>query len=406
MKREWRVLIADDEPIIREGIRDSVDWEALHMKVVEEAEDGEEALELVLHKDVDIVLADLNMPIMDGITFIKELRKERPECRVIIVTGHDEFSYAQEAIRLHVDEYILKPAEPAQLSKVLGRIEKELEEATVKERQVKLASAHIQKNYPLLRERFCLKWIEGQLREQEISEQLQFLQLPEVAPTVFAMFRWAEQGVSQQTMKEKDRQLLLYAIENIVSEYVSPWTYVLFRDPMDLLVLCVWGEVPDELFPRVEQSVKKYLKLRITQHFEYVQGGLTQIPEIYRNTKTILYREAGISPIAKRARQYITEHFADKDITLEQAAHELQVSPVYLSRLLKQELGSTFISILTQTRIKKAIQLLHGTDCPIYEIAERVGYETQHYFSTAFKKMTGVSPIQYRKGGSCRERVE
>ncbi|MNJ77807.1 HTH-type transcriptional regulator YesS [compost metagenome] len=73
------------------------------------------------------------------------------------------------------------------------------------------------------------------------------------------------------------------------------------------------------------------------------------------------------------------------------------MSTVYLSRLFKQEVGASFVSVLTQTRIKQAIRLLSETDLAIHEIAEQTGYESQHYFSTAFKKAAGLPPNQYRK---------
>ncbi|MCV4566526.1 AraC family transcriptional regulator, partial [Escherichia coli] len=90
-------------------------------------------------------------------------------------------------------------------------------------------------------------------------------------------------------------------------------------------------------------------------------------------------------------------HFSDPKLTLESVAQSLNVSPVYLSRIIKQELGVSFVNLLTEIRIKKAIQLLTSTDLTINEISERVGYDTQHYFSTAFKKAVGMPPNQYRK---------
>lgn len=92
------------------------------------------------------------------------------------------------------------------------------------------------------------------------------------------------------------------------------------------------------------------------------------------------------------------EHYNEYGLTLEAMAGQLQASPVYLSRLFKQELGESFGTYLTQIRIRRAAQLLHSTELSINEVAEQSGYETQHYFSTAFKKHTGVSPLQFRKG--------
>lgn len=122
MSECWRVLIADDEPWIREGIRDAVSWERYQMSVSAEAENGEEAFELALKHGIDLLIVDLNMPIVNGITLMKKLRGALPQCRFVIVTGYDQFAYAQEAIRLNVDDYLLKPVDPAHLELVLENI--------------------------------------------------------------------------------------------------------------------------------------------------------------------------------------------------------------------------------------------------------------------------------------------
>lgn len=125
---------------------------------------------------------------------------------------------------------------------------------------------------------------------------------------------------------------------------------------------------------------------------------MTDLPAVYRSGKAAVMKENAVSPLVRRAKQYMLEHFADRRLTLEAMAGALQTSPVYLSRVIKQELGASFNSYLTQIRIRRAAQLLNATELTIAEIAEQVGYETQHYFSTAFKRTTGISPLQYRKG--------
>ncbi|VTR59495.1 nitrate/nitrite response regulator protein [Actinobacillus pleuropneumoniae] len=182
MKKAYQVLIADDEPIIREGIRDAVDWGALGMEVAAEAEDGEEALELALSQPIDIMLVDMNMPFLDGIGLMKRMKEERPECRFVIITGHDEFAYAQEAIRLGVKDYILKPVNAEHLIQVLSSVRDELNDHQIQESYLKKASEQIEKNIPLLRERFCLEWMHGLLDEEEAIEQLEFLGLPPCRP--------------------------------------------------------------------------------------------------------------------------------------------------------------------------------------------------------------------------------
>lgn len=396
----WKVLIADDEAIIRWGIRDAVQWGALDMEVAAEAEDGEEALELAIELDIDVLLVDLSMPIMNGLTLVKHIREKLPECRIVIITGHDEFAYAQEAIRLSVDDYILKPTNPEQLTQVLTRIRDDLANSRKQQQHLEHASKQITRNFPLLRERFCLEWIKGQLTEAEVDEQLRFLMLPEASPQIVGVIRWPETISGAPLMPEKERQLFRFAIENIAAELLEGYEKVLFRDDAGLMVMIIWGEPPDRIFPEIEEAVRTHLKLPVQVQAEMFNGPLDKLAETYEIAKSAVYRDMTLSPLVRRAKQYLQEHYGDSELTLESMADALQASPVYVSRLLKQELGMTFVAYLTQLRMKKAVQLLNGTELSINEIAERVGYDTQHYFSTAFKKMNGVSPNQYRKGGA------
>jgi len=406
VNRIWKVLIADDEPIIREGIRTAVDWPALNMEVVAEAEDGEEALELAIEHQANIALVDLNMSIMDGLTLMKHLRDKLPTCRLVIVTGHDEFQYAQEAIRLNVDEYLLKPANPEQLRRVLERVGQGLEQAWREREHLMIASRQIQRNYPLLRERFCLEWIEGGMSEAEVAEQLEFLQLPKKCPDWIGVLRWSDPALERTLTKESDRQLYMFAIENMISEWLENTRYVIFRESGGLIAIIAWGVLDERLFAKITSSIVDYLKLSVTFSCKPLSGNFADVPTLYREAKHDVYRDTRLSPIVRRAKLYVTQRYHERGLTLELVADALQVNPVYLSRTLKQELGLSFSQLLTDIRMKKAVEMLASTDLTVHEISERVGYETQHYFSTVFKKTIGVSPNQYRRGGwgNCRFR--
>jgi two-component system response regulator YesN len=393
----WKVILADDESIIREGIRESIDWPAMQMQVCGEASDGEEALELCLEQDADILLVDINMPIMNGIEVVRNLKEKQSKCKIVIISGHDEFNYAQEAIRLDVTEYILKPASPEQLKQVLTNIKEQLIEAHKQEAFVKMASTQIEQNIPLLRERFFMNWLRDGMAEAEISEQLAFLKLPIVAPKQMSIIKSMEVSANH-LFTEKDRQLMLFSIENVVSELLVEHRFAAYRNLSDYLVVLSWDLISDEKWIQIEKAIQNYLKIGVAIKVEQIQGSLISVPESYRNGVLAITNEGQISPVARRARQFIQANFADKDVTLEMVADAINISPVYLSRLIKQELGTTFVSLMTQMRIQKAVQLLNTTNKSVNEIADLCGYESQHYFSTAFKKMMGVSPNQYRKG--------
>ncbi|MFC4099297.1 response regulator [Paenibacillus xanthanilyticus] len=397
MIENWRVMIADDESIIREGIRRSIPWEQLGLTVVCEAEDGEEALELAERHRVHIMLVDLSMPIMNGLTLITHIRERQPDCKIVIITGHDEFAYAHEAIKLNVDDYILKPVNPEALTVVLERVAGKLKAAVMQDERLQMASKQIEKNMTQLRERFCLEWIQDHPAREEVLEQLAFLRLPAEAPRLVGVLRWPEQAGGRSFYSERDRQLLLFAMENIVEECLRDFDHVHFRDPSGLIVLLIWGVPEAAQLERITSSIADYLRIHVLTSFQATGGELSRIPKLYGEAKTAVYRASRLSPLVRRTKEIIETRYFEPHLSLEGVAAELCVSTVYLSRIFKQEAGISFVGMLTGARIKQALQLLCETDLAMHEIAERIGYETQHYFSTAFKKAVGVSPNQYRK---------
>ena len=122
----WKVLIADEEPKIRRGLKASIERARPDMTVVAEAEDGAMALELAERERPDILLIDIRMPIMNGLELIERIAAVRSDCLIIVVSGHDEFEYAKKALQLKVFEYLLKPVSRDALAAVLARADAEL----------------------------------------------------------------------------------------------------------------------------------------------------------------------------------------------------------------------------------------------------------------------------------------
>ena len=98
-----------------------------------------------------------------------------------------------------------------------------------------------------------------------------------------------------------------------------------------------------------------------------------------------------------KAKQYIEEHYMNHDLSLEQVANQVHISPSYFSVLFKNEEGIAFTDYLIRIRIQRACELMMNTDLKAYEIADKVGYDTPAYYSTAFKKAMGISPTEYKK---------
>ena len=243
----YKVLIIDDEYFIREGMKQTIPWETLNCEIVGEAQDGEEGLEKILKLQPDIVISDIRMPKKDGLEMIEEIHSINQKIQIIILTGFREFEYAQQAIRLGVLRFLLKPSK-------FDEIKEAIEAAVTK-----------------------LETIQT-LKRQEIKEE---------------------------PKNEKPQFLVKQAIEYIYENY---------------------------------------------------------------NTK----------------------------LDLQTVADALFVSTWHLCKLLKKQTGTNFVDLLNNIRIENAKRMLLETNMKIYEIAEYVGYTDTAYFSKTFKKLTEVTPNEFR----------
>lgn len=166
----YKVFIVDDEPFIIEGLYDVVDWPAFGLEIVGHAENGKQALDKLQNLPVDILITDISMPIMTGLTLIAEARKIKPELKVIILSGFDDFAYLKEAMRLGIENYLLKPINFKELEETLsGTIEK--------------MNAY-QANYALneydisiLRSNILYRWLTGKIEADELTERASLLGL-------------------------------------------------------------------------------------------------------------------------------------------------------------------------------------------------------------------------------------
>ncbi len=128
-----RLLVVDDEKVVRRGIIESIPWQEYGIEIVGEATNGQHALEVIPELTPDVILADVRMPVMDGLDLADAVRRRYPAIIVVILTAYDDFSYAQRAIRAGVTDYLLKPAGSDELAHVLtgirGRIQARTQDA-------------------------------------------------------------------------------------------------------------------------------------------------------------------------------------------------------------------------------------------------------------------------------------
>lgn len=287
-----KVVIIDDEEIIREGLRKIIDWSSMNCEIIGEAEDGEDGLELINSLQPDIIITDIRMSSKSGLEMISEIKSIKEDCRIIILTGFRDFEYAQEAIKLGAFRYLLKPSKVDEITQTVKCAIKEIKK--IKEKK---------EHYKLL----------------------------------------VKKANEIQGSKKYYLQDFSDAIDNCNTQAGTNSDFINQK-----------GTSPE---PSESSKNSKYL--------------------------------------VNRALIYLRENYS-KNINLKTLSEELYISTWYLSKLLKKETGSNFIDILNNIRVEEAKKLLGDPKYKIYEIAEVVGFSDVTYFYRLFKKLTGMTPMEYK----------
>lgn len=168
----YKILLVDDELEIRDGMIQKLDWHQLGYDVAAAAENGVEALEKADQVQPDVIMTDIRMPFMDGLEFIEKVIERLPAVKIIVFSGFDDFEYAQKAINLGVEEYILKPISARQLEESLIKLKKKMDEELARKRDIAILRRSYEESFPILREQFFISMIEGRMTPRQIEVKM------------------------------------------------------------------------------------------------------------------------------------------------------------------------------------------------------------------------------------------
>ncbi|KRF42178.1 response regulator [Paenibacillus sp. Soil787] len=176
-----KVLLVDDEVLVREGIRDRIQWEKEGFHYCGDAPDGEMALPLIERLSPDILITDIKMPFMDGLQLSRIVKEKMPGVRIVILSGHDEFSYAREALRIGVEEYCLKPINATELLDILKKVSDkiDLDRHGIKENE--LLRLQAKANLDVLKDQLVTDLIFGSISTSEAIQAAEGLGFPIIA---------------------------------------------------------------------------------------------------------------------------------------------------------------------------------------------------------------------------------
>lgn len=397
----YKVLIADDEDIIRRGLASMVSQNT-KLEVVALAEDGEIALEKAKETRPDLMLVDINMPFLNGFEFIEETKKALPDVEIVIITGYDDFEFVKKALQLGVADYVLKPVMEDPFFRILDKVVARLDSVTKSRKYLNWLTKQMEQNRPAMINDFFRNWIRSDMDPLEIEDRLQYLKIQMPSPywvTVMHLRSDPNQDGSSG-ITDWDDDLLYFGCVNITKEVWEPYGGALtFRTEDGALAVVSqvlpprqWEELTQKLIPPIEECLCVKVEL-VQQQGNSVRDFLDvyeQAMQAFRNRQR--YSEPVLQTISA-----INKQWRNSELSLQSVADSLYLSPQYLSRLFRRETGDTFGAYLTRKRINEAMRLLQNPSLKMYEIAQKTGYTSQHYFSSAFKKALGISPAEYRR---------
>ncbi|WP_223702550.1 response regulator transcription factor [Sutcliffiella deserti] len=177
-----KVLICDDEIQIRKGLRMKIDWNQEGFEIVDEASNGQEAMEKLRQREIDVVITDVRMPIMDGIEFVKRSHQEFPNLKIIVLSGYSDFEYAKATMQAGVKDYLLKPVAPDELVEALQRIRYEMEEQKKKQKESEHMIRQVYNQLEEMREQYLLYLVKEEFNKFDFAnDRLKQLKLEELA---------------------------------------------------------------------------------------------------------------------------------------------------------------------------------------------------------------------------------
>ncbi|MGG6312682.1 response regulator [Paenibacillus macerans] len=532
----YKLIVVDDEDEVREGIRLKTDWAACGFELAGDYANGRDALEAVHQFHPDVILTDICMPFMDGLELAEQVAGRYRDIRIVIVTGYEHFEYAQQAIRLKVNDYLLKPVNLEELTDFLRRMRSELDEERAHREDLNRLRRRLNESLPLMRERFLERMVTSRLNEAEINEKLAYYQIDLCGPAYLALVADLDDpvpnGLPAAQNLDQD-ELLRFAAFNIFEEVFAKerggFAFGTRDDKIGLLLAGDPQELESAAQTAAEQAgfaVHKYLKRSVSigigrpcrlrselahsyreaasaleyrflhgrgrvlgiSDVEYGKPGLgghtgygeleKRLAAALKTGKADLVSQAleegfgelrrslaaprrcyaaahrmlalliqmivdagfddgelfgedpfsGLPPIQtlgdlqswlddccrrvlaylserragvsewqiEEALRFIREHYGDPELNLGRVCRHVYLSTSYFSALFKQHAGCTFVEYLTRLRIDKAKELLALTRLKTYDVAGKVGYGDPQYFSVIFKRVTGVTPKEYR----------
>lgn len=344
-----KLMVVDDEPVIREGIVNAVDWDALGIEVVGTAGNGRDGMARALTGKPDIVITDIRMPIVDGLHFARELKEKLPKVRVVFLTGYSEFEYAREAVRIGAADYLLKPVNTEDLTRLAGRLANEVrqENATVVNRTQK--TALLKENLPMMRNRCVKRFFHGELEENSFVDRAGTLGMEFPGPEYQVIILCIDYYYQLIASGEREAGLLKYAMSNIAEEILGNCGSVSICDEGEARLMVILSTAQET--KRIARSCKelqfcmrKYYGVSVSVGIGKKVGCVSKLKQSYQSAD---------EAVEERIRQGSSQIIVKDDDGKMGVSH----TRLFLNPEEEQELADAF-KLLDKERVYDALELI------------------------------------------------
>lgn len=428
-----KVLVADDEEIVRTSLVDMIPWQELGMVLVGSVRNGLEALDVVSDDPPDIVITDIRMPMMDGLELIEKIKMLSPDTEIIILSGFSEFSYAQKAMSYGVKHYLLKPTRKEDLTELLRKISYERTDNGALRYSYQLERLMLLDAFSdpsSIRHSLCLLGINPDAKASisttgdsrtpffrpVMADGRAYAFVPDSSPNAVSIERLIASFVSSHTLGQLSiegddgsfRKLWSGSEENVgkvSAEYAKALEEGRSSEELNRKI----GEILSPL-PPLEAAL---LLIRIVSSASLGDGYLPALlatgvldakstDDVIKIAYEILGRRLGTDKKGQNPVSiiisYIEKHIDDEGISLKWLSDNVvYMDAGYLSKLFVKETGIRFSDYLSRMRIEHAKSLMKLYDSStVQEIAEKSGFgDNPRYFSQVFRKYEKMTPSEY-----------
>ncbi len=253
-----KVFLVEDESVVRESIRDNIPWEEYGFSFVGEASDGEMALPLIRKTAPDVLITDIKMPFMDGLSLCHIVSKEFPAMHMIIMSGYDDFEYARRAIKEGVDHYISKPITKLGMKEALDSVKEKIESERTQQGYLMQYQIETQEYEQLQRREFLEKVLTGTMPVKDIYVEAGKLSL-DITASAFSLILFSIKD-KEKPFEEIGSPEYCKALEELMSYFLRFPAYILSRWSLNTYIVVVKGE-KDIVADYVTRGVSKIAEI-------------------------------------------------------------------------------------------------------------------------------------------------